>query len=259
LLRVLEDEDHRVRLSAAFGLYRLSASDEARLNYARLLADGLREGNPLVRRHAAMLLGMTGDTGATALLRYFFHDDDEWVEYQVAEAMALLGDDKALEQLVSYTFRANPLRQALALLALSRCGGTRAEEVLRYRLYNADYVEVQLAAAEGLGRMGYDDGLAAALNTLKHGRPDPNAPPQDTPANQLTRLELMASSALAQIRRREALPDLWRLLEYASRYPPDPAGVSTATAVLSTLRTDDPQTWSLARTRGSGRPAKAVP
>lgn len=247
LRRVLADEDTMVRLSAAFAMFRLSQEQSQRAEYARQLADALQDSNPLVRRHAAMLIGMSGDPGARELLRYFYRDDDEWVEYQVVESMALLGEEKAVEQLVSYTFRGNAMRQALALLALAKCGGPRAEEILLYRLGAADYREVRLAAAEGLGRLGRSEGLQVALDSLQHPRPDPNAPPEDTWGNQVLRLELMAASALGHIGRREALPALWEWLQAAADYRPDSAGVAAAAAVIRIVRGQEAGEWPLAR------------
>jgi HEAT repeat protein len=255
--QALGDEDKLVRLSAAFGMFRLANDPLERARLARRLADGLHDANPLVRRHAAMLIGMTHDPGALELLRYFFRDDDEWVEYQVVESMALLGDEKAMEQLVNYTFRANALRQALALLALGKCGGPRAEEILSYRLNNSDYPEVKLAAAEGLGRLGQTDGLQVALENLRHGEPDPNAPVEDSWVNQIVRLELMAASALGHIGRREALPALWEDLQEAAEYPPDSAGVAAAAAVIRILRVPEPSPYPMARSAPPPRPPES--
>lgn len=224
----LGDDDPSVRAAVVFALHRLGEQ-----SYTSVLADNLlRDPSVEVRRNTALILGRLGEPGSIRLLRHAARDKDESVVLQAHEAMALLKDPKALQQLAVQAHDGAGHRQAMALLAMGRTGNHRFLDVLRLRLNKGPYLETRLAAARALGQLGYPDGLQIALKAADFNPPRPSPADNDSPENRLRRIRTMAVLALGAIGDRAGLPILKKRLDDQS----DPRlQIAAAKAILEIL------------------------
>ncbi|UCG32574.1 MAG: HEAT repeat domain-containing protein [Phycisphaerales bacterium] len=245
LLRLrLEDEEGSVQAAAVYALHRLGDQ-----GHTSILADKLlRDPDVRVRRNAALILGELGEAGSIRLLKHAARDRDEGVMLQATEAMALLGDPKARQQLAVQAHDGAGHRQALALIAMGRIRDPRFLPAIEYRLKEGPYPETRLAAARALGQYGREDGLKLALKELDFV-PSGKGLPEDPPENQIMRIRSMAALALGAIGDPAALPALKRRLEAQD----DPrVQLAAARAILEILDSSGP--WS-ARADNSARTA----
>ncbi len=204
----LEDTDASVQTGAIYALHRLGD-----YRHTSRLADRLlRDPSPGVRANAAMVLGELGEKGAIRLLRHAARDRQDVVSLQAIEAMALLGDAPSFQQLTLLTHDGSGPTQVLAILALGRTGDRSAVNALVYHLRQGTYLETKLAAARGLGMLGFSDGLKVALEALDF-KPGNSRLIDDTPYNQAMRVHSMAAQALGDIGDSAALPALQQRLE----------------------------------------------
>jgi len=224
----LNDPDPNVRVAAMFALRRLGDP-----GFVREFGEIVRtHPDANVRRNAVLALGRLGEPGALALLKKARDDKDDSVQLQALEAMALLGDKHAIQQLIYYANGGLGDRQAFALGTLGRTKDPRCMDILRYSLRQATHLESRLAAARSLGLMGSDEGFALALASLNWNSPNPKLT-DDPPANQIMRIRTMAAFALGAI----AKPDALERLRQHMEDPSDPRlQVAAATAILQITR-----------------------
>ncbi|MBN1488906.1 MAG: HEAT repeat domain-containing protein [Phycisphaerae bacterium] len=232
LLRVcLADPDANVRVAAMFALRRLG--DPGFVDEFGQIVRAHPDAR--VRRNAVLVLGRLEEPGAIALLRRAYEDDDESVRLQALESMALLGDKRAVEQILFYAGGGFGDRQAFALITLGRAHNTRAVDTLRYALEKAPYLESKLAAARALGEMGYNDGYKLALQSVEWNEPAQNLP-DDPPENQIMRIRTQAAFALGAIGEPGALTALRKQMET----PGDPrVQLAAAAAILDITQRRD--------------------
>jgi HEAT repeat protein len=233
LLRLrLEDADGSVQAAAVYALHRLGDQ-----GHTSILGDKLlRDPDVRVRRNAALILGELGEAGSIRLLKHAARDRDEGVMLQASEAMALLGDTKARQQLAIQAHDGAGHRQALALIAMGRIRDPRFLPAIEYRLKEGPYPETRLAAARALGQYGRKDGLKLALRELDF-EPSGKGLPEDPPENQIMRIRSMAALALGAIGDPAALPALKRRLEAQD----DPrVQLAAARAILEILDSSGP-------------------
>ena len=180
-----KESDANVRLAIVYGQARVG--DHRQM---RLLAEGLSDIQPSVRRNAAMILGYLGNRSAVELLRPRLTDRDAVARLVAAEAVVLLGDTRGLSVIRSLAFGQTPTEpwiQAAAILAVGRVGiasqdveSLRLLEVrtgavegaVRLAAFGArgmlgDYSQMALLAEGASGRAGFDtQGRALALQLL---------------------------------------------------------------------------------------------
>jgi len=225
-----DDDNPSVRVAALFALHRLG--DTTRTgdmpHYLLELDD------PAGRRNAAFVIGLLGEPGAIKILARAMKDSDEGVRQHALEAMARLGNRDARRELAFMANSGLGPEEVFALNALGQTGDPIYQDTFRYKLDTAVHLETRLAAARGLGLLGFDDGFQVALTALKIKRPardDPNDPPEA----QVLRARQLAAAALGAIGRSGALPSLRKTLHRQS----DPrVQVSAARAILEILRAD---------------------
>src|SRR5205085_8607552 len=114
------------------------------------------------------------------------------------EAMAALGDQRAISYFVRDAFGGMGAWQAVALLALAGAPGDGVMPTLRSRLAGSPYLEAKLAAARSLGRHGSLLGYDVSLQALDW-EPPKNDTPDEPPANRIMRVRTMAALALGEI------------------------------------------------------------
>jgi HEAT repeat protein len=220
----LQDPDASVAAAAIFALHRLGDTRES----GRLTAFLLQHKEVMVRRNAALLLGLLGEPSAIKVLARAMSDPDPGVRHHALEAMARLGNPEARQELVFMANAGVGSEEVFAVAALGETGDSMYIDTLRYRLANAPHLETRLAAARGLGRLGSSDGFDTALRALA-STPTPYRDPNDNPADQLLRVRQLAAAALGAIGKDDAVPALTRMMESST----DPRiQVSAARAIL---------------------------
>lgn len=168
--RALQDEAPSVRAAAIYAAKQLGLN----ANVGQL-ADMLASSNPGLRGNVVMLLGMMGDSSAIpmiqeltqASIRRATPAERAIVRLQVAEALVQLGDESSLDALRGAVFRADQDEvRVLAIQIEGRIQDRAMIPALR-RMLTVDRdrhpIEVKLAAAEAMARMGQSEGLAIAL------------------------------------------------------------------------------------------------
>lgn len=228
------DEDAGVRVAAVFALHRLGHTGQT----GHMPTYLLKHEDVTVRRNAALLLGMLGESSATKVLARAMRDSDDGVRQHALEAMARLGNREAKQELTFMTNSGVGSEEVFAINALSATGDPVYVETFRYKLATASHIETRLAAAAALGRHGLDEGFDVSRRALRVKRPV-HDDPDDPPADQIMRVRQLAAAALGAIGRLDAMPALKKVMEDAE----DPrVQVSAARAILEILAAD--------RTRG---------
>jgi len=204
----LHDPDPSVRLAAVFACHRLGDT-----GHTGELADQLLTNeDPLIRRNAALLLGLLDEQGAVKVLAKAMKDADAGVQNHALEAMAVLGVEEASQQLCFLANSGIGSQEVFAVNALARTGDARFLDTYRLKLDGAVHLETRLAAARALGLLGHGDGFELALRSLRsgrHGRVDP----EDSPEAKRLRITTLAASALGAIGDPAALQALSDLIE----------------------------------------------
>ncbi len=165
-LERLEDESYHVRAAA---IYAASATgQEVDVSpLARLLAAP----DPGLRSNVAMVVGRMGDASAIGMLREMAQMPMPRVEevqhalvrIQVAEALVELGDERARSAIRAAAYSHLPEIRVVALSMMGRLGDRRMKPAMEYMLHDEQPLEIRLAAAEGLARLGAPVGLEAML------------------------------------------------------------------------------------------------
>ena len=207
LLAMDNDPDPHVRIGVRYALHRLGDT-----HLSHDLEKTSRDFDPHVRADTALALGLLGEPSALRVLEPMLDDPDPDVRIQVAEAMWRLGSQEGLTNLVAGSVSSYADDQIICLLALAAPKDYRVAAHLHGRL-TADYPQVALAAARGLGELGSDAGYSIAVADLKSKDP---------------RIVVMAALALGAIGRTDAQPLLAPLLAD----PEQSVRLAVATAIL---------------------------
>jgi HEAT repeat protein len=194
----------------------------------------LEHPDPLVRAHAAFLIGEMGEESALPMLRQALHADPSGftpqerrlLELQVAEAMVKLGDDSRLPGIRAALYPAHPEEFETATLAVQILGRLEDRGAIPALINLSKYrqggrgmpPEVRLAVAEAVARMGRREGWFIAEAYVED--PDP-------------RVRAQAAVVLGQTARDEDLATLAGMLE-------DPSGYVRSAAGGAVLRATSP-------------------
>lgn len=198
LFKLAYEADPNVRLAARYALHKLGDTTLSQ----ELVDPGLRDDRIKVRSNAVLLLGLLGEPSAITPLRKLLRDPAPAVRLQTTEALWRLGDDDVLEDLVGRTVSKFADDQVVAVYALSQRKNMSSEqrrgvsEQIRGFLV-ANFAEVELAAARGLGVLGSDAGYGVAM--LYVGAAEP-------------RQRALAALAFGDIGRSDAQPVLQKIL-----------------------------------------------
>jgi HEAT repeat protein len=207
LLALVNDPDPHVRIGVRYALHRLGDT-----HLSHELEKYSRDFDPHVRADTALALGLLGVPSGLRVLEPMLEDPDPDVRLQVAEAMWRLGSEEGLTNLVAGSVSSYADDQIICLLALAAPRDHRVLEHLRGRL-TADYPQVALAAARGMGELGSDAGWGVARQYLIDKDP---------------RIVVMAALAMGAIGRSDSQPLLAPLLSS----PDERVRLAGATAIL---------------------------
>lgn len=213
---LVHDPSASVRAAALFALKRTGQ----RVDLSPL-AGMLVSQEPKVRANAAMILGLLEDPSAIPMLkdlaRYPLHKasavQEALVRLQFTEAILRLGDHSVLDAMRAYACYSQ--FDEVRVLGISMVGelGDRALEPAIEQLLNNSPLEVQIAAAGTLARLGREHGLAVVLR----GSESASAP-----------VRAQAAMTLAHFRDPQALARLTALLDD----PSEQVRIAAAAAIL---------------------------
>lgn len=204
ILTRAEHPDPNVRIAALYALHRLG--DQRRTG--ELSDYMLNNRDARVRANAALAVGRLREPCSAKLLhRALKRERKDLPKMQITESLALLGDRHATEVLLYQGNSSYPDQATLALMLLGNATCHEAEDLFRDRLCRADFPEVKLAAARGLGRLGYEDGLDVAIGHLWYRSPRKGWD-NDPAEQQIARTRGLAALALEAIGSPEALKSL---------------------------------------------------
>lgn len=173
------DESGYVRASASFAL----AANKLPTNRRGLAEALLTDPSPLVRGHAALLMGLLGEPSAAGPLKEAAalslprasEREVAILRLQVAEALVRLGDDEQLQVLRAALYPSRPEEletTALAASAIGEVGDRGSIDELIYLIERTDGLgnplpaEVRLAAARSLAKLGLPEGAEFGLEFL---------------------------------------------------------------------------------------------
>jgi HEAT repeat protein len=161
--RVLGDPDGNVRVAACYAMGKLGDTE-----YYEVVRKALLSSNLTVRANAAFLLGRIGDPAAIDLLKQVqqARDSSDKVRFQVLEARAELGDTTGLNKLWSIVLSGYADDRIMGVRAMGALGGVKAREILATKL-DDDVLEVRLAVAEQLGKLGDTSGEPEVLDVFE--------------------------------------------------------------------------------------------
>lgn len=156
LLRLVDDSDPAVRVTARYALHRIHD-----YRYSHDLEQLSRDPLPQVRGTTAMVLGMIGDPTGLKILRSMRVDPHPAVRQQASAAMWQLHSTLGRDDLISWTLSRYPDDEMFGFLALSQPHDRTVIQHVRVGLVS-DWPEVSLVAARGMGMLGSDEGYAIA-------------------------------------------------------------------------------------------------
>jgi HEAT repeat protein len=170
---MLDDADRSVQAAARFALIQCGHGATV-----PALTDLLTDPHRGTRANVAILVGMSGDDSAIPALKRAARvaldqasaEQATLVRLQIAEAVALLGSDEALGPVEVAAF--SPFVQ-VRILAVSILGklSVRHMQPALYRMLAAAPLELQIAAAGALARMGRFDGLGQVMAATRSSIP----------------------------------------------------------------------------------------
>ena len=160
--QLMKDRDENVRIAAAYALARLGFADNFGLVRKAILSK-----DQDVRANAALLLGKFGDPRQLELLDWALKDKDsgDKVRFQVAEAMAMLKDERVYPKLWTMLISAYADDRVMGIRAMGALGTQQASNAL-ITMLDDKVLEVRLAAAEQLGCLGSSQGEPEVLSVF---------------------------------------------------------------------------------------------
>lgn len=199
-----ESQDKNVRVAALFALHQFG--DRSRTGELAQLLIG--DPDEAVRANAALAIGRMKDPRMIKVLREAQRrEKKELPRTQILEALAILGDEKAVERLMFVGRSAIPQDAGIALMMLANSRAADAEELFWVRLQDAEVPEVRVLAIRGLAGLGKREVRPLAVEYLKFNDPDRSIP-HDPPEQQIKRIRGIAALALEQLADPEALESL---------------------------------------------------
>jgi HEAT repeat protein len=151
---LLDDSDENIQIAAAYALDKLGYGD----GFARV-SKAVTGDDQVVCANAALLLGKMGDERGLKLLYGLLKDEksDDRVLFQAVESIARLGDDGIYSRIWAMLISAYADDRVMGVRSMGALG-TRDSKNDLIRMLDDDILEVRVAAAEQLGKLGYMTG-----------------------------------------------------------------------------------------------------
>ncbi len=163
IMELLKDEDGNVRIAAAYAAARLGSAESF-----DILRKAIASNDQTIRANAALLLGKSGDQSVLKFLYWALrrNDSDDKVRFQAAEAIAMLGDERLYPKLWTMLISVYADDRVTGIRAMGALGTAQAKDSLIIML-DDDVLEVRLAAAEHLGKLGDRSGELEVLKVFR--------------------------------------------------------------------------------------------
>lgn len=167
--RLLNDPDGSVRAAAIFALHQNGHEVDV-----SPLAGLLSDPDPAVRGNTVMLIGWMGNATAVPMLREMVQRPagrasptrDTIVRLQFAEAMARLGDAEAMVPIRAGAYSATSEVRVLAVTIMGDVADHTMQPAMAAML-DEPPIELQIAAATSLAKLGDGSGLATLLQAAR--------------------------------------------------------------------------------------------
>jgi HEAT repeat protein len=223
--QLLKDPDMNVVIAAAYAMSRLGS-----IEYLEVFQKAIKSNDQTVRANAALILGKIRSNSSLELLKIVQEDEEssDKVRFQVLEARAKLGDEEVLQKLWAIIYSAyadDRIMGIRAMGALGVLGTPKIKDILITKL-DDDIVEVRLAVAEQLGRLGNNTGAPEVLDVFTKKL---NTGP-DKQANE--RINVLTAMAIGQICTPSLTKHLPELLRNESKF----VRIAAANAVLQCIK-----------------------
>jgi len=217
---LLNDTDTNVRLAAAYALMRLNQGN----GYFETLCQAVTSNDQTVRANAALLLGKSGRQEALKFLYWTLQQSDstDKVLFQAAQSIAMLGDERIMPKLWTLLISAYADDR---IIGIEGMGALRTEQAKNALITMLDdpVLEVRLAAATELGKLGDTIGESEVLDALRQDAidaSDPRAP---------ERIKVLAALAIGAIGTDD-------LIVYLPEFLADPSARVRLAAAKATLQ-----------------------
>ena len=160
--KLLKDENENIRIAAAYAMSRLGSPDSFEVFRKAIASD-----NQTVRANAALLLGKSGDKSTLKFLYWALRhkDSGDKVRFNAVEAIARLGDERILPKLRAMGISGYADDRVVGVRAMGALGTPTAKDIL-VTMLDDDILEVRLAAAEQLGKLGDTTGEPEVLDVF---------------------------------------------------------------------------------------------
>ena len=160
---LLNDPDENIRIAAAYALSKLTSFDS--FDYFR---KAIVSEDQTVRANAALLMGKSGDQRARMHLYLVLRDrnSSDKANFQAAEAIAMLGDERIYQRLWSQLISAYADDRVMGIRAMGALGSPQAKDAI-ITMLDDDVLNVRLAAAQQLGMLGDKTGEPEVLDVFR--------------------------------------------------------------------------------------------
>lgn len=215
---LLKDEDANVIIAASYAMGRLGSAE-----LFQVVRKAAESKDQTVRANAVFLIGKISEPRDLNLLKTVQEDQysSDKVRFQCLEARARLGDEEVLKRLWALAFSAYADDRVVAVRAIGALDTPRAKEILVTKLDDI-VLEVRLATAEQLGRLGDNTGEAQVLSVFEKNLVG------DMDREAIERVNVLTALAIGQIRTPALTKYLPQLLKNESKY----ARIAAAKAVF---------------------------
>jgi len=159
---LIQDENENIRIAGVYAMRRVGYPVSFELLQKAIASD-----DQTIRANAALLLGKSGDESALKFLYWALQheDSDDKVRFQAAEGIAMLGDERIYPKLWAMLISAYADDRVVGVKAMGALGTVKAKNAL-FTMLDDDILEVRLAAAEQLGRLGDTTGEPEVLDVF---------------------------------------------------------------------------------------------
>jgi len=160
--QLLNDEDENVKTAAAYAMNKFGSTDNLKLIRKKLASN-----DQTVRANAALLLGKSSDKDSLKYLYWTMkrQGSSDKVRFQAAEAIAMIGDEEIISRLWPMLISVYADDRVMGIKGMGALGTAKAKDVLVTKL-DDDVLEVRLAAAEQLGKLGDTTGEPEVLEVF---------------------------------------------------------------------------------------------
>jgi len=205
---LLEDKDENVRIAADYALCKLGAGSGF-----ELVRKNIASNDQTVRANAVLLLGKSGDKNSLKVLYWALRnkDSDDKVRFNAVEAIAMLGDERIYPKAWANLINIHGEDKVTGIRAMGALGTAEAKNAL-ITMLDDDVLEVRLAAAEQLGKLGETTGEAEVLKVFTKNLT------AGTDKEELERVNILTALAIGQIGTGNLTKFLPQLLKNESKF-----------------------------------------